>query len=85
MVNGIIVTVRMKEPPLELDMEVPCQIPIQTVCVQLLEALKIIAQPSLKSCKRICLWSEGKQLRNDRSLAEMGIWDGGTLLVIPEM
>lgn len=85
MVNGIIVTVRMKEPPLELDMEVPCQIPIQTVCVQLLEALKVIAQPSLKDCRRICLWSGDTQLRKDRSLAEMGIWDGGTLLAVPEI
>ena len=85
MVNGIIVTIVMNHPEVSIDMEIPCQIPVQTVCVQLLEALKIVTSPALNSCRKISLWDGDNKLRSDRSLAEAGVWDGSIITVIPEV
>lgn len=79
MVSSIIVTVRFQNPQKQLDMELPCQLPVSQVRKELLAALKSGGFSGAKSAQDLELWTGSEKLRDDKSLAEADVWDGAVL------
>lgn len=76
MVNSIIVTVTGNYGTDEFDVELPCNILISDLKKQMLEIPELT-----HGCKQVRIYMGKKELRDNTSLAENGIWDGAYLTI----
>jgi uncharacterized ubiquitin-like protein YukD len=68
-----------------MDMELPCNIPVSELKMQLAEALKETSYSYMNWDGGVRLQYNGSYLKNERSLSNYGVWDGSFLKVIPEV
>lgn len=83
MVSHVIITLKMEDNT-ELDVEVPCQIPIQELREDLLRGFQEKGIGGFDKVSSIRLTKGNAILQDDKSLAQLGIWDGSILTVITE-
>lgn len=78
----VIVTLKMPWLGQELDMELPCFMPMKELTGKLLETLRLMMPDTFMGVKSIGLTSTKGLLKEEESLGTAGLWDGSVITVV---
>lgn len=81
MVDYAIVTIMSEEKDFYMDMELPINLPIKELSINLLENLKIISPDKFADMDYISLLCDGVKLLDDMTFESEGIWDGSIIFI----
>lgn len=76
-----IVTIKTRNGQFERDAELPADLPVSTLSAKLLETLKNLDHHTFASLSVLSLSCNGKMLDKEKTLNELGIWDGSIIIV----
>lgn len=76
-----IVTIRDISGQFERDMELPVDLPVSVLAEKLLKILKNIDYQTFSSFSALSLSCGGELLDREKTLNELEIWDGSTIVV----
>ena len=84
MFDSVIVTVRAKDAPFSVDLDIPAQEPLGELKTKLLEILRMLNERIFAGWPDINLVDArgDRLLMPEQTLEEAGIWDGAVLYVI---
>lgn len=81
MSNSIIATVRIGETRQEADMELPADIEVGVLSIELLRTLKSAGVAELVNTKRIYLYYGKRRLQDEKTLTQNRIYDGSIITI----
>lgn len=81
MSNSIIATVRIGETRQEADMELPADIEVGVLSIELLRTLKSAGVAELANAKRIYLYCGKRRLQDEKTLTQNRIYDGSIITI----
>lgn len=81
MSNGIIATVRIGETRQEADMELPADIEVGVLSIELLRTLKSAGVAELANTKRIYLYCGKRRLQDEKTLTQNRVYDGSIITI----
>lgn len=81
MSNSIIATVRIGETRQEADMELPADIEVGVLSIELLRTLKSAGVAELANAKRIYLYCGKRRLQDEKTLTQNRVYDGSIITI----
>lgn len=76
-----IVTIKTRNGQFERDVELPADLSVSTLSAKLLETLRNLDYHTFASLSVLSLSCGGKMLDKEKTLNELGIWDGSIIIV----
>jgi len=83
MFDSVIITLRTEDNAFSVDVDIPCQEPLQDLKGKLLEILRIFDNHLFSHWQDICFTDRqtNRQLDPEETLEEAEIWDGSILII----
>ncbi len=81
MPNSIIATVKIGNTQQEKDMELPSDVEVGVLSIELLRALKSAGVAELANTKRIYLYCGKRRLQDEKTLTQNHVYDGSIITI----
>ena len=81
MPNSIIATVKIGNTQQEKDMELPSDVEVGVLSIELLRALKSAGVAELANTKRIYLYCGKRRLQDEKTLTQNRVYDGSIITI----
>ena len=83
MFDSVMITLRTKDNPFSVDLDIPCKEPLKDLKIKILEILCIFDNRLFSTWQDIRFLDEktNKQLNPEETLEEAEIWDGSILII----